>query len=53
MKDITSINSNDLVRDLERINKIKVELGKGNKHYYDESIKPEYRCRHDEYPDSD
>ena len=52
MKDITSVNSDEIVKDLERINKIKADLRKGNKYYYDESIKPEYRCRDDEYTDS-
>ena len=41
-----------IVKDLERINKIKTELRKGNERYYDEYIKPEYRCRCDEYPNS-
>ena len=45
-------NISEIVKDLERLNKIKAELRKGNKYYYDESIKPEYRCRCDEYPDS-
>ena len=52
MKDITSINSDNIVKDLERVNKIKADLRKGNKYYYDESIKPESRCRDDEHPDS-
>jgi hypothetical protein len=47
-----NININKVIKDLERINKIKSELRKGNKYYYDESIKPEYRCRDEEYPDS-
>ena len=47
MKDI-----NEIIKDLERINKIKAELRKGNKYYYDEGIKPEYRCRRDEHPNS-
>jgi len=51
-QDITSINNSKIVKDLERVNKIKIDLRKGNKYYYDESIKPEYRCRRDEYPDS-
>ena len=49
--DIKSINNNKIVKDLERINKIKTDLRKGNK-YYDEGIKPENRCRHDELSDS-
>jgi len=52
MKDITSVNSDKIVKDLERINKIKAELRKGNKYHYDESIKPKYRCRDDEYSNS-
>ena len=52
MKDIISVNSDKIVKDLERINKIKADLRKGNKYYYDESIKPESRCGCDEFTDS-
>jgi hypothetical protein len=47
MKDISKI-----IKDLERINKIKKEFYKGKGSYYDEGIKPEYRCRDDEHPNS-
>ncbi len=49
-QDIIHIDSCKLVKDLERINKIKTDLRKGEKHYYDGGIKPENRCRDDEYP---
>jgi hypothetical protein len=41
-----------IIRDLERINKIKADLRKGNELYYDEGIKPENRCRDGEYANS-
>jgi len=50
-QDVTSVNNNRIIKDLERINKIKLDLRKGN-NYYDEGIKPECRCRHEELSDS-
>ena len=49
---ILKLKLSKIIKDLERINKVKADIRRGNKYYYDESIKPESRCRYNEYPNS-
>jgi len=49
---IIHMDCKEITKSLERLNKIKQKLYKGKDYYYDEGIKPENRCRNDEYPDS-